>query len=48
MISRVVPAFALTIDTFLFDIKLIRVLLPTLGLPTMTTLTPSLRIFKLL
>ena len=48
MISRVVPAFEFTIDTFLFEIKFISVLLPTLGLPTITTLTPSFSIFKFL
>ncbi len=48
MISLVVPALALTIDTFLLAIRLISVLLPTLGLPAITTLTPSFRIFKFL
>ncbi len=46
MISLVVPALEFTIETFLFAIRLMRVLLPTLGLPMITTLTPSLRILR--
>lgn len=46
MRSRVVPGIGLTIATSLLVKALIRVLFPTLGLPTMETLTPSLAVCR--
>ena len=47
MRSLVVPGIALTIATFFFIIELIKVLLPTFGLPTIDIFIPSLTICNL-